>query len=166
MMTLLLSQVELANAYSEKFPITNGTTVRSIELEKGDRVVGNITITNIPYPSGIIMQLSVWIEYPDGERLAEVILKIINATERFGQFNFTASYSGIYKIKIYYQYVEWRLPIVHLQYTIKKVHTDTSSDTSSTSFPSFNLQGVQLYLILGVIACLLVGAIIYKLVKH
>ena len=153
-LTQYLNSLNKSNkTYTENFILTEWYTTRSIELEKGNKVIGNITVANLP-PS---FQLSVWVEDPDRNRILEVLMKAgKTSSERYGFFNFTASYSGVYRIKFYYYSysTEKSYPTVTLQYSIE----------NSNPF-NINLPPNILRYIIGFLMIPLVIYIIFKLMK-
>ena len=154
---LLLSYLTLSvSAYSEESPVVGAPLVRSIELNKGEQVTGNLTIYNLP-PKGTSYELGVWIEDPDGNIIQAVLMSFKSPTRCSGTFNFTASYSGMYRIKIVY--ADWSgsgiIPTAHLYYQVK----------GQSPF-GINLKPETIYLIIGLIAVPIASYIIFKAMKH
>lgn len=89
---------------SETFPLALYTPIiRNVELQKNDRLVGDFTITNIPWWTNAFVGVegyscSVTIFDPNNN----VILKYTNTIGHSSyseSFNHTAFYSGVYKIE-------------------------------------------------------------------
>jgi hypothetical protein len=50
--TTSLVLIPLVNAFSETIPLNSDST-RTVEVEVGDRIVGNCTFSNTPTPNGV-----------------------------------------------------------------------------------------------------------------
>ena len=156
-----LISFRLALAYSENFQIVSSLypITRNIELNKGDQVTGELHFTNLPTE----FSLSVWIEDSDGNRIMDVLMVVPHTEEgqpitgeRIGKFNFTASYSGIYRLKIlYFSSMPAIVVNAKLTYNVK----------SPNPF-GINLPPETIYYIIGFIATPIISYIIYKAIKH
>lgn len=137
---------------SETFPLALYTPIiRNVELQKNDHLVGDFTITNIPTWTNIMGQVqgyscSVTIFDPNGQ----VVLRYTNT--KGASFDYTAFYSGIYKIQFdvgseYYPPSGVGNPMATLNYSV----------LASSSFePSF-FGNLPLWLVLAITVC--IGAI-------
>ena len=148
-------------AYSESFQIMSSLfpITRNIELNKGDQVTGELHLYYLP-PK---FSLSVWIEDSDGNRLLDVFMVVPHTDqgtpltdERVGDFEFTASYSGIYRLKILYISTE----------TSAIVNAKLTYDIKNSNPFGINITPETLYLIIGLIAVPIASYIIFKAIKH
>ena len=105
--------------YSETFQLSSVSLVpvtRSVELRKGQQLIGTFKFTNLPsLSSGEHFSVAVAILDPNGELIALF-------ENKQGTFNITASYSGIYRIRFTYLYLGSRQispPYVTLKYEIR-----------------------------------------------
>jgi len=148
-------------AYSEDFQIVSSLfpITRNIELSKGDQVYGELKLSNLPTE----FSLSVWIEDSDGNRIMDILMAVPHTEEgqpitgeRIGKFNFTASYSGIYRLKIlYFSSMPAIVVNAKLTYNIKSPNPFT-----------INLPPEIIYFIIGFIAIPIISYIIYKAIKR
>ena len=156
-----LTLFKSAVAYSEDFQIVSSLIpiTRSIELSKGEQIYGELKLSNLPTE----FSLSVWIEDSDGNRIMDVLMKVPYTEDgrpitgqRIGKFDFTASYSGIYRLKILY-YSSMPAVVVNAKLTY---------DIKSPNPFGINLPPEAIYFIIGFVAVPIVSYIIYKAIKH
>jgi len=158
MLILALAVIDV-KAYSETFQLTSSLfpVTRSIELNKNEKAIGELHLYNLPTNFG----LNVWIEDPNGNKIMDVLMAVPRTqdgtpipSERVGEIEFSAAYSGIYAIKIVYVSPFTNIIVdAKLSYEIQNLN-------------QFIIPTEIIYLIICLVAVPIISYIVYKAIKH
>jgi hypothetical protein len=135
----LLALIPLVNAFSETIPLNSDST-RTVEVELGDRIVGNCTFFNTPTPNGVNISYAYAIYRNDASNQDARIKNIVFArsNEEYTSFDITSDINGIYILEFYHNF--YGSPTdsakVTLNYQVLKL-SSTSSLNPSPTIPEF-----------------------------
>ena len=162
----LLTVIPLTNAFSETFHLKEGyvfpdkSIERTVELNHGDRIVGDFTFSNIPVWNSFGSNMTYTHHFTIYDPKGNTVLRYTN--NNHASFDQTASYPGVYKFQFFLSQPSQLRPLEEianaqatLNYNIVQPNLTPTQRIESIFFSS---EFVLIIVLLLVSVCIIAGA--------